>query len=60
MTDKILIYVLIYFLQDGYGQGTVTEYPTTSVGWVRVAWDAGDANSYRMGAQGAYDLQIVC
>ncbi|CAH2068345.1 unnamed protein product, partial [Iphiclides podalirius] len=28
-------------------------------GWVRVAWDAGGTNSYRMGKEGKYDLKLA-
>ncbi|BFZ12481.1 hypothetical protein BsWGS_15521 [Bradybaena similaris] len=39
--------------QDGNppGEGTVT-------GWVDVTWDAGGSNSYRMGAEGKFDLAL--
>ena len=29
------------------------------VGWIEVQWDHGGANSYRMGAEGKYDLQLA-
>lgn len=28
-------------------------------GWVEVQWDHGSANSYRMGAEGKYDLELT-
>jgi hypothetical protein len=28
-------------------------------GWIDVTWDAGGSNSYRMGAEGKYDLQLA-
>lgn len=28
-------------------------------GWIEVQWDHGGANSYRMGAEGKYDLQLA-
>lgn len=28
-------------------------------GWVRVQWDNGSTNSYRMGKEGKYDLKLV-
>lgn len=28
-------------------------------GWVRVHWDSGGVNSYRMGREGKYDLQLA-
>jgi len=30
-----------------------------SAGWIDVAWDAGGTNSYRMGAEGKYDLMLA-
>lgn len=32
---------------------------TRSIGWVEVSWDNGCINSYRMGAEGKYDLVII-
>ena len=29
------------------------------LGWVEVQWDHGGANSYRMGAEGKYDLELT-
>jgi len=29
------------------------------LGWIDVAWDAGGTNSYRMGAEGKYDLMLA-
>lgn len=28
-------------------------------GWVRVQWDSGSTNSYRMGKDGKYDLKLA-
>ena len=28
-------------------------------GWVRVQWDGGTVNSYRMGQEGRYDLTLA-
>ena len=28
-------------------------------GWIDVAWDHGGSNSYRMGAEGKYDLKLA-
>lgn len=28
-------------------------------GWIDVSWDAGGSNSYRMGAEGKYDLMLA-
>eukprot|EP00049_Salpingoeca_infusionum_P015690 m.307121 g.307121 ORF g.307121 m.307121 type:complete len:2248 (-) comp15932_c0_seq1:1557-8300(-) len=44
--------------QDGSppGGGTVQE-KLSSTSWVKVKWDGGHNNSYRMGAEGCFDLQ---
>lgn len=28
-------------------------------GWIRVQWDTGSTNSYRMGKEGRYDLRLA-
>ena len=28
-------------------------------GWVRIQWDTGSTNSYRMGKEGKYDLKLA-
>ena len=28
-------------------------------GWIRIQWDNGSTNSYRMGKEGKYDLQLA-
>ncbi|KAL8608279.1 hypothetical protein ACOMHN_042146 [Nucella lapillus] len=45
--------------QDGNppGEGTVTG--ELHNGWVDVTWDAGGSNSYRMGAEGKFDLGLA-
>ncbi|XP_012283753.1 E3 ubiquitin-protein ligase HECTD1 isoform X2 [Orussus abietinus] len=45
--------------QDGLppGEGTVTG--ELHNGWIDVTWDHGGSNSYRMGAEGKYDLKLV-
>ncbi|XP_052130677.1 E3 ubiquitin-protein ligase HECTD1 isoform X3 [Frankliniella occidentalis] len=45
--------------QDGNppGEGTVTG--ELHNGWIDVTWDQGGSNSYRMGAEGKYDLKLV-
>lgn len=45
--------------QDGNppSYGTVTGELRN--GWIEVQWDHGGANSYRMGAEGKYDLQLA-
>jgi len=37
---------------------TVADSEETPAGWIRVRWSGGAANSYRVGAEGAYDLQF--
>lgn len=45
--------------QDGNppGEGTVTG--ELHNGWIDVTWDHGGSNSYRMGAEGKYDLKMA-
>uniref|UniRef100_A0A8C4QC48 E3 ubiquitin-protein ligase n=1 Tax=Eptatretus burgeri TaxID=7764 RepID=A0A8C4QC48_EPTBU len=45
--------------QDGNppGEGIVTG--ELHNGWIDVTWDAGGSNSYRMGAEGKYDLKLA-
>ncbi|XP_061088685.1 E3 ubiquitin-protein ligase HECTD1 isoform X3 [Conger conger] len=45
--------------QDGnpVGEGTVTGEAHN--GWIDVTWDAGGSNSYRMGAEGKFDLKLA-
>lgn len=40
------------------GQGTVIS-SVSSDGWVPVKWDSGGRNTYRMGKDGKYDLQLA-
>ena len=58
MYMNLFVYLLI--LQDGDPPttGTITR-GLNEQGWVSVKWDAGGSNSYRMGADGAYDLQLA-
>ncbi|XP_022088513.1 deleted in malignant brain tumors 1 protein-like [Acanthaster planci] len=46
--------------QDGSppGEGNIVA-ELNSNGWVEVRWDAGNRNSYRMGAEGKYDLKLI-
>ena len=30
-----------------------------AAGWIDVTWDSGGSNSYRMGAEGKYDLMLA-
>ena len=55
MLTGYMVPYFVYILQDNNGPGTVLDHKTTA-GWVRVRWDNGDVNSYRMGAEGATDL----
>ncbi|KAJ8975323.1 hypothetical protein NQ317_008309 [Molorchus minor] len=45
--------------QDGNpsGEGTVTG--ELHSGWIDVTWDHGGSNSYRMGAEGKYDVRLA-
>ncbi|XP_037821769.1 E3 ubiquitin-protein ligase Ufd4 isoform X3 [Lucilia sericata] len=43
--------------QDGGCEGTVTG--EIHNGWIDVKWDHGVRNSYRMGAEGKYDLKLA-
>ncbi|CAH1173687.1 unnamed protein product [Phaedon cochleariae] len=45
--------------QDGNppGEGTVTG--ELHSGWIDVTWDHGGSNSYRMGAEGKYDVKLA-
>ena len=47
-------------LQDGPppGQGQVIG-ELGEDGWIRVMWDTGSTNSYRMGKEGKYDLRLA-
>ncbi|XP_034475002.1 E3 ubiquitin-protein ligase Ufd4 [Drosophila innubila] len=43
--------------QDGSCEGTITG--EIHNGWIDVKWDHGVRNSYRMGAEGKYDLKLA-
>lgn len=43
--------------QDGSTEGTVTG--EIHNGWIDIKWDHGLRNSYRMGAEGKYDLKLA-
>ena len=45
--------------QDGNPPGFGTVTGELRNGWIEVQWDHGGANSYRMGAEGKYDLQLA-
>lgn len=44
--------------QDGLGEGRIIS-EVGEDGWVRVEWDTGATNSYRMGKEGQYDLRLA-
>ena len=45
--------------QDGGKGSTGKVVRLDSVGWVRVEWSNGDANNYRWGDGGCYDLEVI-
>uniref|UniRef100_A0A8D8T0U6 E3 ubiquitin-protein ligase n=1 Tax=Cacopsylla melanoneura TaxID=428564 RepID=A0A8D8T0U6_9HEMI len=45
--------------QDGIPPGEGTVIGDLHNGWIDVAWDHGGSNSYRMGAEGKYDLKLA-
>lgn len=45
--------------QDGIPSGEGTIIGDLHNGWIDVTWDHGGSNSYRMGAEGKYDLQLA-
>lgn len=45
--------------QDAHGAVGTVDGDWRSSGWVTVKWEHGESNSYRWGADGAYDLRIV-
>lgn len=50
----------VFFYKDGPSpsQGRVVS-DIGDDGWVRVEWDTGARNSYRMGKNGKYDLKLA-
>lgn len=44
--------------QDGNGEGRIIS-EVGDDGWVRVEWDSGATNSYRMGKEGQFDLRLA-
>ena len=44
--------------QDGSPQGEGTVTGELHNGWIDVTWDHGGGNSYRMGAEGKFDLKL--
>ncbi|KAL5009008.1 hypothetical protein ScPMuIL_014589 [Solemya velum] len=45
--------------QDGNPPGEGSVSSELHNGWIDVAWDSGGPNSYRMGAEGKYDLHLA-
>lgn len=45
--------------QDGNPPGVGVVTGELRNGWIEVQWEHGGANSYRMGAEGKYDLQLA-
>uniref|UniRef100_A0A1B6DIC7 E3 ubiquitin-protein ligase n=1 Tax=Clastoptera arizonana TaxID=38151 RepID=A0A1B6DIC7_9HEMI len=45
--------------QDGTPSGEGTVSGELHNGWIDVTWDHGGSNSYRMGAEGKYDLKLA-
>lgn len=45
--------------QDGIPPGEGTVIGDLHNGWIDVTWDHGGSNSYRMGAEGKYDLKLA-
>ncbi|XP_017786198.1 PREDICTED: E3 ubiquitin-protein ligase HECTD1 isoform X3 [Nicrophorus vespilloides] len=45
--------------QDGNPPGEGTVNGELHSGWIDVTWDHGGSNSYRMGAEGKYDLKLA-
>ncbi|XP_043220195.1 E3 ubiquitin-protein ligase HECTD1-like [Amphibalanus amphitrite] len=45
--------------QDGVPQGVGTTMSELHNGWIDVTWDSGGSNSYRMGAEGKFDLCLA-
>ncbi|XP_054653507.1 E3 ubiquitin-protein ligase HECTD1 [Dunckerocampus dactyliophorus] len=45
--------------QDGNPAGEGTVNGEAHNGWIDVTWDAGGSNSYRMGAEGKFDLKLA-
>ncbi|TDG98519.1 hypothetical protein EPR50_G00201110 [Perca flavescens] len=45
--------------QDGNPSGDGTVTGEAHNGWIDVTWDSGGSNSYRMGAEGKFDLKLA-
>ena len=56
----LVVYFFIDILQDGAppSMGRVIG-ELGNDGWIRVQWDTGSTNSYRMGKEGKYDLKLA-
>ena len=55
-----MVYIHIITLQDGPppSEGRVIG-ELGEDGWIRVQWDTGSTNSYRMGKEDKYDLKLA-
>ena len=55
-----VVYLCLLSAQDGSppGEGVIIS-DIDRDGWVRVRWDNGATNSYRMGKDGKYDLRLA-
>ena len=60
MLVKAVLFVCLLGAQDGNppGEGVIIS-DIDRDGWVRVRWDNGATNSYRMGKDGKYDLRLA-
>ncbi|KAK7068145.1 hypothetical protein SK128_019100 [Halocaridina rubra] len=45
--------------QDGHSPSKGTVIRDQGNGWLKVKWDYGSENAYRMGAEGCFDLKLV-
>lgn len=55
-----VVYAVCCYVQDGPppGEGRVIG-ELGEDGWIRVQWDNGATNSYRMGKEGKFDLKLA-
>jgi hypothetical protein len=54
---NIIVNIIVYIISM-VGEGTIAG--ELHNGWIDVMWDNGCSNSYRMGAEGKYDLRLIC
>lgn len=48
-----------HFICENYSLKMIVMHSIFATGWIDVKWDHGVRNSYRMGAEGKYDLKLV-